>query len=285
MAGDALYAAIAAYVVARTPARVNSLLAAGGEAGVIDALGRLGCDERDSVGATADALREAGAGAVLLGEPGYPRRLAALRRPPGVLFYLGDPSLMDMPSVGMCGSRNVSEAGLQAARTCGDEVARRGLGIVSGYAKGVDMATHLSALESGGRTVVVLAEGLARFRVKREMREHFDPARVTVVSQFPPSQGWNVGAAMTRNAVIAGLSKALVVIEAGAKGGTLDAGRQALRMPRPVLALEFSTVETPAGNRQLIAEGAQAVRSAPELGRLLDRITDEPTSGEQQRLL
>jgi DNA processing protein len=149
---------------------------------------------------------------------------------------------------------------------------------VSGYAKGVDTATHLAALEQGGKTIIVLAEGINGFRIKREFSKDFDPKRVLVVSQFRPSQPWAAYAAMARNHVIFGLGNALVVIEAGEKGGTLAAGRDALKRGRPVFVLNFGD-ETPAGNRILIDAGAQPVASRSDLGRALDEMRGLPEQG------
>jgi DNA processing protein len=76
---------------------------------------------------------------------------------------------------------------------------------------------------------------------------------------------------MARNAVIVGLGRALVVVEARDKGGTLDAGLQALRLGRPLLALEFSDI-APKGNALLFEKGAQRVSTTGELKRALDAI-------------
>ncbi|HZQ84538.1 MAG TPA: DNA-processing protein DprA, partial [Acidimicrobiales bacterium] len=114
-----------------------------------------------------------------------------------------------------------------------------------------------------------------------------DPERVLVISQFPPTQRWNVGAAMTRNAVIAGLGRALVVVEAQETGGTINAGLQAIGMGKPVLALQFSQ-DNPAGNVTLQGKGAIPVRSRQHLGRILAALENprtETTIVEQLPLL
>lgn len=210
-------------------------------------------------------LGSRGIGVIALGDTQYPERLAQAPNPPALLFYWGNPDLLGTPGVGMCGSRDVSERGLQAARACGEAVARQGLTVISGYAKGVDTETHLAALTQGGRTIIVLAEGFVHFRQKKAFGpEGLDQERVLVLSQFPPSQPWAVGAAMTRNGVIAALGRALVVIEAGESGGTINAGMQAIRMGRPVLALNFSE-PLPAGNRILFDKGALPVQTPREL--------------------
>lgn len=235
--------------------------------------------DRSSSDDTLQELMERDVDVVLLFEDRYPKSLREIADPPPMLFLMGDVDLLNAPGVGMCGSRRVSDAGLHAARISGHRVAAEDLVIVSGYAKGVDTETHLAAIESGGRTVIVLADGILHFRTKRVFTQaglNLDE-RALVVSQFPPRQSWNVGAAMTRNAVIAGLGRALIVIEAGATGGTLDAGKKALEMGRPVIALEFSD-GTPEGNEILFELGAQRVASTGELTSMLQQLAHDPAA-------
>ena len=220
---------------------------------------------------------------MLLGSTEYPATLAALREAPPCLLYRGPLDILNVPGIGMCGSRDASPEGLRAAQACGEVAVRQGLTVVSGYARGVDMSTHISSLSAGGTTVIVLPEGIARFRVKRgPFAEVWDPKRVLVVSQFAPHRPWSAGAAMARNAVIIGLSYALVVVEAQDKGGTLAAGRKALDLNRRVIALEFSQV--PRGNAILLERGAIAARSRDELADYLHQIVSDP-GGAQLSLL
>src|SRR5262249_45378795 len=147
---------------------------------------------------------------------------------------------------------------------CGEVSTECALSVVSGYARGVDMAAHVAALQQGGKTVVVLPEGIHRFRLKREIAEVWDSARTLVVSQFSPSQPWTTGAAMGRNTVILGMGLSLIVVEARDKGGTLAAGMAALKLNRRVITLEFADGE-PQGNALLRKRGAVPVRSRDHL--------------------
>jgi DNA processing protein len=123
-----------------------------------------------------------------------------------------------------------------------------------------------------GNTVIVLAEGIVHFRRKRAFDGlPFNSGTVLVLSQFPPTQRWTAGAAMTRNGLIVTLGRALVVIEAGERGGTLAAGHQAIRLSQPVFALEFSDGPR-LGNQQLFGDGAQALRSRGQLLAALDQL-------------
>jgi DNA processing protein len=274
--------------VAAADAYSPSALAAAVKADPAGALERadsgLGPEARRRVGETTDKLMSMGAGVLVLGlSDAYPRALTELPAPPPILFYLGNVDLLKTSAVGMCGSRSAGPSGIDAARSCGLAVAGEQLTIVSGYAAGVDTETHLAALDSGGSTIIVLAEGITHFRTKAAFKERMDLSRVLVLSQFPPRKTWDVGAAMIRNGIIAALGRALVVIEAGETGGTLDAGMQALGIGRPVLALRYETGPTPPGNQMLIEAGARPVASAGDLKRVIAALKD-PTGRAYDQL-
>jgi DNA processing protein len=240
-----------------------------------------GCDPE-----VLDQLIRGGYDALLPDSEGYPEGLRPQHGAPPVLFTWGGRGLLARPAVGMCGSRDASPRGLEAAAACGEEVASAGFAVVSGYARGVDTETHLAALRAGGVTVIVLAEGVLHFKPKRVFKGlPFDEEHVLAVSQFSPTQAWTSWAAMTRNKVIVAASQALVVIEARDRGGTLDAGIQALRVGRPLLVLDFGT-DAPAGNRRLLDQGGIAVRTRSELRtRLTEQVKSPTFHGEQLALL
>lgn len=264
--------AVLAFEVLRTPGRITAALRTGGREAIEVAAN--GADPAVVIDAQVKAgqLHSTGVRAMLFGDDDFPQSLVVDGKPlMPVLFFKGNKELFYADGVGMCGSRNVSPQGLRAAERCGDAVSLRHLTIVSGYAKGVDTATHLAALRNGGSTVIVLAEGIDYFRVKREFAKDFDPERTLVISQFSPSQPWQAHAAMARNSIIFGLSKALVVIEAGEKGGTLAAGEGAMKLGRPVMVVDFGDA-TPAGNKKLLSDGAFPVRTTAALQSFLDEL-------------
>jgi DNA processing protein len=248
-----------------------------------DLLGEISEAELERADDEATSLSARGIGAVLLGSLEYPYLLSAIRAAPPCLFYLGAAELLTASGIGMCGSRNASDEGLRAAAACSEVATQQGLTVISGYARGVDTATHVSALASGGSTVIVLPEGIDHFRVKRgPIANVWDSERTLVVSQFSPSRPWSAGSAMTRNNVIIGLSLALIVIEASDKGGTLAAGARALKLNRRVLALEFT--ENPRGNAELIRRGAISVPNRAELRLRLAQVTED-SQGNQLSMM
>jgi DNA processing protein len=269
---QSLTIALAAFAVLGSPGRITKVLQDGGRSAILQACSHLNAGQRADLEQNARRLAESGIEVVLFGDPDYPESLVSNGKPVApILFYKGNSELFHHPSIGMCGSRNVSELGLKAARSCGVEVANNSMVVVSGYAKGVDTATHLAALDSAGATVIVLAEGFDHFRIKQEFKAHFDWRRTLVVSQFAPSQPWKAFAAMARNGVIYGLARALVVIEAGERGGTLAAGEGAMKLGRPVIVLDFGD-STPAGNSKLLSLGARPVHSVADLRSVLREL-------------
>jgi DNA processing protein len=284
-----LQAAVALFQELKTPAKVAKYLNGDAPSMALEFMSTMAPELLETVVTIAFELESRGIDVIFDTEPEYPSQLLRLHDAPKVLFVWGNRSLLRSASIGMCGSRKASERGLAAARKCGGAIASRGLAIVSGYATGVDTETHLGALQVGGDTIIILAEGIMHFKRKRSFAEvPFDGSHVLAVSQFAPAQPWNVGAAMTRNAMIYGLGKALVVIEAGESGGTFQAGVGALRANKPVLALGFES-ETPRGNAILIERGAIEVRTSMQLGNIIDVIhsvdVDEPVSAEQLSLI
>lgn len=203
------------------------------------------------------------------GDAAYPAAIARLLggKAPGVLYCQGNLELLTRPAVGFCGSRKASEKGLDVAADCATQLAKSGIVVASGYAAGVDHTAHKAALEAGGQTILVLPEGLEHFRIRKTLAEAWDWKRVLVISQFPPSAGWKAFRAMERNTLIIALSRAMVVIEAGATGGTLHAGKSTLKMKLPLYVVEYGDMPAQApGNAELLALGGIAVRKNPQRG-------------------
>lgn len=276
---DYLEVALSAFASLRTPSKISAALRTHGISALEREYSLLSPEVQSDIARKADEMRKDGIYAVCYGMPDFPKNLLTNHRPVApIIFCRGNRNLLYRDGIGMCGSRHVSERGLEAASRCGVLATEKDMTVVSGYAAGVDTATHLAALRSGGNTVVVLAEGMDHFRVKRAFAADFDWNRVLVVSQFPPSHPWRAHAAMARNRIIFGLPRALLVVEAGEKGGTLAAGEGALKLGRAVIAVEFGN-DTPPGNRLLIGKGARAVSSPQQLRDAFDelRVTD-PTA-------
>lgn len=268
----------------RRPSEILAQLRRDGIDGLAGIAEDFSTEEASTAERLAEDLASRGFDVLVHGEMPYPASLDDLRNPPPFLFFAGALELLDRDGVGMCGSRRASEAGLRAARACGLAVSHAGLVVISGNAKGVDAEAHAAALDAGGATILVLAEGPLQYRPKRSVAARSDENQMLVLTQFAPRLPWHVGNAMARNGVIAALGEALVVIEAGEQGGTLDAGLQGLRIGRPVVALEFESAATPPGNAILHSKGAIAVRRPGELTAVLSQLAERGSQHPQLEL-
>ncbi len=247
-----------------------------------------------NAGELASELERDGISATALSEPDYPRRLVDVlgRDAPPVLFVQGNRDLLTASSVGFCGSRNASEKGLRVAGDSARIFASHKMAVVSGYAAGVDLAAHRSAMEANGTTVFVLAEGIKHFRAKREIKSLLTPENHVVVSEFPPDLPWLARNAMQRNRTIIGSSSAMIVIESGTTGGTFACAEATLALHRPLFVADYATPASSAeGNASFIRRGALPLRGSragvPNVARILDVVQGgaTPTSRSLRSVL
>ena len=215
-------------------------------------------------------LAEAGAAGldiVVWGDDHYPLRLAEIPEPAPILWVKGRLCSTDQYSVGLVGSREASRDGLKSARRLAGEGARMGLTIISGLAKGVDAEAHWGALENGGRTLAVLGCGLDWVYPKENARLYEKIVESgALISEFTPEIRPIPANFPRRNRVIAGLSLAVVVVEAGQRSGALITARQALEMNREVMALPGPAgADFAKGANGLIKNGAALVENMAEV--------------------
>lgn len=240
---------------------------------------------------TLAALHEREIKIVAVGDQNYPERLSRSlgAQAPPLLFAWGNHALHEQQAVGISGSRKASPEVQQLSAACAGELARQGINIVSGYAPGVDTAAHTGALQAGGTTTMVLPLGILNFQPREVARELVDPNNTLVLSEFPPRTGWHSYNAMARNRTICGLSDAVIVIEAGAQGGSYEAGKTALKLKQPLFVVDYpESLGVAEGNRKLLGSGAQPLKLdsefQPDLAPVLTALR-EPKQAVAQRNL
>ena len=224
-------------------------------------------------------------GILVWGDAGYPARLAEIPDPPPVLWVKGNLEEGDKFAVSLVGSREASPAGLAAARSLARDGAARGLTIVSGLARGIDTEAHLGALEAGGRTLAVLGCGLDWIYPKENapLYERI-PRAGALISEFTPDTPPRPVNFPRRNRVLAGLSLAVVVVEAGQRSGALITARLGLEFNREVMALPGPAGAGYAqGCNRLIKTGAALVENMDEVmaeirPRLLEGLAARPSA-------
>ena len=199
---------------------------------------------------------------------GYPESLTTVlgNKAPEKLYLQGNVNLLRSTGIGFSGTRNPSQGGIDTVQDCAKKIAGNSeFTVISGNAAGVDLEAHYHALSAGGSTILVLPEGINHFRIRRGLKRVWDWERVLVISQFNPGAGWKVYQAMARNQMIIGLSKAVIVIEAGEKGGTRHAGEEAIRCNKLLYVAEYDDMPADAkGNKELLAKGGRSLpRSEP----------------------
>lgn len=207
----------------------------------------------------------------------YPNSLKTLgSNCPPILSCVGNVKLIQKKKVGFCGSRKASEKGLSVARDISQQVAKKNIVVVSGYASGIDQETHYWALKEGGETIIVLPEGIENFSIKKHVKEVWDWNRVLVISEFIPNAIWSVNRAMQRNTTIIALSDVMFLIEAKIKGGSIDAGYKTLSMGKPLFAPVYEGMpEEASGNQLLLTKGALPLRKRRENNKAnLDKVFD-----------
>ena len=203
-------------------------------------------------------LRRVGAVGLPLGSRAYPSRLARYPDAAPLLLVQGDPAALTAPGIAIVGSRAATQHGLALSRDFAGALARAGLVVISGLARGIDAAAHAGALDAGGRTVAVQACGpdLVYPAAHRRLASRISSqgARVT---EFPPGTPPRREHFPLRNRLISGLAEALLVIEARERSGTLVTtghaaaqGLEVFALPGPVGAAAC------AGSNRLLRDGA-----------------------------
>jgi len=207
--------------------------------------------------------------------PDYPVLLREIYDPPLVLWILGRlPRVEEGPALAVVGTRGASPQGRALARSMARDLAAAGATIVSGLARGIDAAAHEGALDGGGRTLAVLGSGVDRVYPP----EHVALAarigeRGAVVSELPLGTPPFAGNFPKRNRIIAGLSRAVVVVEAPERSGALVTARLALDEGREVLAVPGHPSSPGAtGTNSLIRDGAILARDARDVAEAIGAV-------------
>ena len=211
------------------------------------------------------AARFAGAKMLCWGEADYPEALYDLSDAPPILWAIGDVGLLNRPSVAMVGARNASSLGLRMATRLAETLGEKGFVVVSGLARGIDAAAHKAALALG--TVAVQAGGVDVIYPEENAVLATDiAAKGCRISEQPMGLAPQARHFPMRNRLVSGLSRAVVVVEAAARSGSLITARNALDQGRDVLAVPGHPFDArAAGCNMLIRDGARLVRSSSDV--------------------
>jgi DNA processing protein len=217
-------------------------------------------------------------------QDGYPRLLKEIADPPSVLFHSGQLCPADSIAVAIVGTRHATRYGRRQAERLAGELARAGVTIVSGLARGIDSHAHRGALAAGGRTIAVLGSGLLNL-YPRENKELAAAIKDhgAILSEFPPRSPPLKGHFPRRNRLITGLTLGVIIVEAGQRSGALISARLAAEQGRDVFAVP-GPVDSRAsrGCHQLLRDGAILVETADDVFEHLGPLVAPTTSGDGQ---
>jgi DNA processing protein len=211
---------------------------------------------------------EAGGVQVLTwGDERYPGRLKEIDYPPPVLYMKGELFPQDDEAVAVVGTRRMTSYGRRVTEELVHSLVQHGLTVVSGLARGIDTIAHRCALEAGGRTLAVLGSGIDRLYPAENRRlAQSIQSNGAVLSDYAPGTPPEASNFPPRNRIISGLSRAVVVVEAGEKSGALitasfaaDQGREVFSVPGNIYAVQSK------GTNRLLQLGAAPMLATRDL--------------------
>jgi DNA processing protein len=212
------------------------------------------------------AGRECGAHLLCRGDATYPEALCDVGDAPPMLWVLGDARLLSKPQIALVGARNASSLGGRMARALASGLGEAGFVITSGLARGIDTAAHLAALKTG--TIAVLGGGVDVLYPSEntKLAEDIVAQGGARISEQPMGLQPQARHFPARNRIISGLARAVIVVEAAARSGSLITARTALDQGREVMAVPGHPFDARAsGCNMLLRDGARLVRSPEDV--------------------
>ena len=198
----------------------------------------------------------------------YLRDLPHIPDPPKKLFMRGKLPAKRVKTVAIVGTRKPSAYGREIATKIASECAKNGIVVVSGLALGIDSIAHRAAIDSGGKTIAILANGVDKIypRSHEDLGQKILQTNGAILSEYPnntPARPWQF---LARNRIVSGLADAVVIIEAASRSGTLSTANHALDQGKEIFAVPGNiTSPLSAGCNQLIKNGANPLTSVEDL--------------------
>lgn len=229
-----------------------------------------------------NAAKNSPCGILLWSDPEYPAWLRSIADPPPFLYFFGDIALLQGIAVAVVGMRSCSEEGLKATIHIARGLAEAGVTIVSGMAKGIDRAAHLTGLEGPGGSIGVLGAGIdVQYPFANRDLYKLMHQKGLLVSEYPPAFGVEARSFPVRNRIISGISRAVVVVEAALRSGSLNTANHALEQNRELMAVPGPvTASSAKGCQELVRRGAKPVFCADDVLRELLPTLREHVRGE-----
>ncbi len=207
-------------------------------------------------------------GVIRINENTYPDLLRHIAEPPGMLFYRGNPECLNRRSIAVVGSRAASYTGQKAARRLAEALSRHGVSVISGLACGIDASAHQGCIEGGSPTIAVSGCGLDRIypAENQGLGEAILKCGGIMLTEYAPGEkpaGWHFP---VRNRIITGMARALILMEARIRSGSMTSVQHALDQGKDVFVYPGDPEsECFSGNHQLLREGGIYFTSAEDI--------------------
>lgn len=208
-----------------------------------------------------------GVKAVTFWEEDYPENLKNIFDPPAFLFVRGTLSDSDRYSVAVVGTRECTPYGKWITEVLAQELAIRGITVVSGLARGIDTIAHGAAIQNGGRTLAILGSGVDRIYPSENFKLAMDvTTHGALISDYPMRTSPDAVNFPGRNRIISGITLGTLIVEAGEKSGALITAEYAVEQNREVFAVPGNVnVNQSRGPNRLIKNGAKLVESVDDI--------------------
>ncbi|HEV3374459.1 MAG TPA: DNA-processing protein DprA [Candidatus Acidoferrum sp.] len=200
-------------------------------------------------------------------EPEYPQTLLQIYDPPVMLYVRGDPQILNLPSIGIVGTRKPTLYGTQLAERLGRDLAARGLVIVSGMARGIDAIGHQGAMAANGRAIGVLGTGIDICYPKENKKLYGKVLeRGAIIGEFPLGTHPAPENFPVRNRIVAGVPLGVIIVEGAQYSGSLITARLAMEFGREVFGVPGNVTQPMSfAPNQLIKQGAKLVAGAEDV--------------------
>lgn len=201
-------------------------------------------------------------------EKSYPKKLTHIYAPPAKLYLLGSETILNKPSIAIIGCRQASDYGKKVAFRFAYELARQGIVVISGLARGIDTCGHLGAVKANGQTIAVLGSGFGHIypTENKELCKEIIQKGGAILTEYPPNTRPEKMHFPARNRLISGLSSGVLVVEAKEKSGTFITVDHALDQGKDIFTIPGNiTSHNSDGTNEMIKQGAKLVTKVEDI--------------------
>lgn len=194
--------------------------------------------------------------------------ITSIAQVPETLYYIGELPAERRPTAAIVGTRKPTRYGVEVTQRFAGELASKGVVVISGLALGVDAIAHRAALDAGGTTLAMQANGLAKLAPSsnRQLGEDIVQSGGAIISEYAPDESPRLWRFLERNRIVSGLSDAILITEASAQSGTMSTAKHALEQGREVFVVPGNiTSPLSMGCNLLIKQGALPVTRVEDI--------------------